>query len=101
MELDWVYPERMKRTKGVRMMNIKIGKITHYYDKIGVAVLQLAKTIKVGDKIKISGHDREFTQDVDSLQMDNKPIKNAKPKNSVGLKVNQPVKDNDEVYKIG
>lgn len=42
-------------------MNVKVGKITHYYDKIGVAVVKVSKTIKVGDKIKISGHDKEFS----------------------------------------
>lgn len=82
-------------------MNVKVGKITHYYDKIGVAVVKVIKTIKVGDKIKISGHDQEFTQNVESLQMEYKPVKSAKPKSSVGLKVSKPVKDNDEVYKIG
>ena len=81
-------------------MNIKIGKITHYYDKIGVAVVKAAKTIKVGDKIKISGHDQEFTQNVDSMQLEHKPVKSAKAKSSVGLKVTKPVKENDEVYKV-
>ena len=83
------------------MMNIKVGKITHYYDHISVAVVAVVKTIKVGDHIKISGHDKEFTQEVDSLQFELKPIKIAKAKTSVGLKVKQPVKENDEVYKIG
>ncbi|MBI3380178.1 hypothetical protein HY029_05475 [Candidatus Gottesmanbacteria bacterium] len=82
-------------------MNIKVGKVTHYYDHIGVAVVAVVKTIKVGDRIKISGHDKEFTQEVDSLQMDLKPIKRAKSKTSVGLKVTQSVKENDEVYKVG
>ena len=81
-------------------MNIKIGKITHYYDKIGVAVVKAAKTIKVGDKIKISGHDQEFTQNVDSMQLEHKPVKSAKAKSSVGLKVTKHVKENDEVYKV-
>lgn len=82
-------------------MNVKVGKVTHYYDHIGVAVVSVTKTLKVGDKIKIVGHDREFTQDVDSLQLDHKPIRSAKAKSSVGMKVNQPVKDSDAVYKIG
>lgn len=82
-------------------MNVKVGKVTHYYDHIGVAVVVVAKTIKVGDKIKIVGHDGEFTQDVDSLQLEHKPIKSAKAKTSVGMKVIQPVKDNAQVYKVG
>lgn len=82
-------------------MNVKVGKVTHYYDHIGVAVVAVAKTIKVGDKIKIKGHDGEFTQSVDSLQLEHKAIKSAKPKTSVGMKVDQPVKEHAEVYKVG
>ena len=81
-------------------MDVKVGKVTHYYDHIGVAVVLLSKTIKVGDKIKIAGHDKQFIQNVDSLQFDHKPIKSAKPKTSVGMKVNQSVKDSDILYKV-
>lgn len=82
-------------------MNIKVGKISHYYDKIGVAVIDVVKPIKVGDKIKIIGHDKEFTQDIVSLQMEHMSIEKAKAKVSVGMKVDRPVKDGDEVYKVG
>lgn len=80
-------------------MTKKIGRVTHYYDKIGVAVLELVKPLTVGDKIKISGHDKEFVQYVLSMQMDYKEIKKAKKGDSIGLKVDQPVKENDQVYK--
>ncbi|MBI4990844.1 hypothetical protein HZB96_02000 [Candidatus Gottesmanbacteria bacterium] len=80
-------------------MDVKVGKITHYYDKIGVAVLELVKPLSVGDKIKISGHDKEFTQEVVSMQVEHKEIKKAKKGDSIGLKVDQPVKENDQVYK--
>lgn len=82
-------------------MDTKVGKIVHYYDKIGVAVLELDKTISVGDKIKISGHDKEFIQEVVSVQVEHQSIKKAKKGDSVGLKVDQPVKENDQVYKVG
>lgn len=82
-------------------MNIKVGRISHYYDKIGVAVIEVAKPIKVGDKIKIIGHDKEFTQDIVSLQMEHLNVEKAKAKSSVGMKVDSPVKDGDEVYKVG
>lgn len=83
----------------MRKLNTKVGKITHYYDKIGVAIIKVEKSIKVGDKIKISGHDQEFTQDIDSLQLEHTPVKSAKKGVSVGLKVIKPVKENDQVYK--
>ncbi len=78
----------------------KIGKITHYYDKIGVAVLELAKPLAVGDKIKISGHDKEFIQEIVSMQIEHQDIKKAKKGDSIGLKIDQPVKENDVVYKV-
>lgn len=81
-------------------MDQKIGKVTHYYNKIGVAVVELKKPLSVGDKIKISGHDKEFTQEVASMQMEHQEIKKAKAKQSIGLKVDQPVKENDEVFKV-
>jgi hypothetical protein len=44
-------------------MDIQIGKITHYYDKIGVAVIEVTnQQLKMGDLVKFSGHDHEFTQ---------------------------------------
>lgn len=81
-------------------MDQKIGKVTHYYNKIGVAVVELKKALTVGDKIKISGHDKEFTQDVISMQMEHQEVKKAKAKDDIGLKVDQPVRENDEVFKV-
>jgi len=78
----------------------KVGKITHYYDRIGVAVVEVLAPIKVGDRIKISGHDQEFEQEVTSMQVEHENIQKAKKGDSVGLKVDQPVKKGDEVYKV-
>lgn len=82
------------------MADVKIGKITHYFDKIGVAVVELAGTLASGDTIKISGHDSEFTQVVDSMQVEHEQISEAKKGDAVGMKVSQPVKEGDVVYKI-
>lgn len=71
--------------------------MTHYYDKIGVAVVKLSQTMKKGDKIKISGHDKEFAQVVDSMQVEHQQIVEAKKGDEVGLKVDQPVKESDVV----
>lgn len=83
------------------MTDTKVGKIVHYYDKIGVAVVKVASSIKVGDRIKISGHDKEFEQEVASMQVEHQNINQAKKGDDVGMKVDQPVKDGDEVYKVG
>lgn len=81
-------------------MEVKVGKITHYYNKIGVAVVELVKPLAVGDRIKISGHDKEFIQEVTSMQTEHQQVKKTKKGDSIGLKVDQLVKENDQVYKI-
>lgn len=82
------------------MANVKVGKVSHYFDKISVAVIRVAKPLKVGDNIKISGHGNEFTQSVDSIQVEHKEIKTAKKGLSIGMKVIQAVRENDEVYRV-
>jgi len=85
---------------GERMTDTQIGKITHYFDKIGVAVLELTATLKTGDRIKISGHDNEFEQDITSMQIEHEQVAEANKGQSIGLKVDQPVKEGDAVYKV-
>ena len=80
-------------------MAVKLGTITHYYDKIGVAVVKVVKPIKVGDTVKISGPGREFTQTVTSMQQDHKELNKAKKGDDIGLKVDKEVKPKDEVLK--
>lgn len=80
-------------------MAVKIGTITHYYDKIGVAVVKLVKPLAAGDSIKISGHGKEFTQVVSSIQKEHTELKKAKKGDDIGMKVDQSVKPKDEVFK--
>ena len=82
------------------MADKPIGKVSHYYDKIGVAVIDLLSTLKLGQTIKISGHDQEFSQEVSSMQMEHEKLEEAKKGQSVGLKVDKPVKEGDEVYLV-
>lgn len=82
------------------MADTLVGKIAHYYDKIGVAVIEVLSPIKVGEQIKISGHDKEFTQEVTSMQEEHEQIQEAQKGQAIGLKVDQPVKKGDEVYKV-
>ncbi|OIO45555.1 MAG: hypothetical protein COY72_00450 [Candidatus Nealsonbacteria bacterium CG_4_10_14_0_8_um_filter_35_10] len=77
-----------------------IGKITHYFGKIGVAVIKLEDTLKVGDTIKIVGGGAEFTQTVESMQIEHEQIQEAKTGESIGLKVLQKVKEGYKVYKL-
>ena len=74
-----------------------LGKITHYFSKIGVAIVKVENTIKVGDRILIEGGGKSFEQTVDSMQVDKDSIQVAKKGQEVGLKLIEPVKQN---YKI-
>lgn len=82
------------------MADQKVGTIVHYYDRIGVAVVNVLAPIKVGDKIKIVGHDQEFEMTIDSMQVEHENIQKAKKGDDVGMKVDQPVKKGDEVFKV-
>lgn len=74
------------------------GKVTHYYGHIGVAIVKLAAGLKVGDTVHIKGHSADFTQSVQSLQLDHAAIAKAAKGKEVGLKVDQKVHENDQVF---
>ncbi|MDP2741656.1 MAG: hypothetical protein Q8O66_03165 [bacterium] len=78
-----------------------IGKITHYFSNIGVAVIDVSSPLKVGDTIRIvGGEDTDFNQTVDSIQVDKEKIKTAKKGDSVGLKTEKKVREGYIVYKV-
>jgi translation elongation factor EF-1alpha len=81
-------------------MEVRLGEITHYYNRIGVAVLKLSDTIRVGDMINIVGYTTEFTQRVESLEINHQKVESAGPGDDVALKVWDYVRDGDEVFKI-
>jgi putative protease len=79
----------------------KVGKVTHYYDKIGVAVVELTGDLAVGDRIKfVRGGEDLFEQTVESIQVEHNKIDSAKKGETVGLKVDQPLKEGTEIYKL-
>jgi putative protease len=71
----------------------EVGKVTHYYGKIGVAIVELSGTLKVGDKIKVEGNLTEFEQTVDSMEVDRAPVEVAKKGDAVGIKVREKVNE--------
>jgi putative protease len=77
----------------------KIGSISHYYGNIGVAVVELTDTLKVGDKIMVKGSTSEFTQIVKSMQIEHEQVQEAGAGDSIGLKVKDRVRIGDKVYK--
>ena len=75
-----------------------IGMVTHFFDKISVAVVKLHAPLKIGDKIRIEGHGKSVTQTVTSMQIDYEQIKAAKKGQEVGMKTAKPVKAGDLMF---
>lgn len=77
-----------------------VGKITHFFPKVGVAVVKLEGVLKTGDKISIEKGDHIVEQTVDSMQVNHQNIPVAKPGDDVGMKTNEEVKPGAIVYKV-
>jgi len=83
------------------MADKRIGKVKHYFDKIGVAAVVFESKLSVGDKIKFAKNGKElFQQEVTSIQKEHESITTVKKGDDVGLKVDQPVKEGTEIFKI-
>lgn len=79
---------------------IKAGVITHYFNNIGVAVLDVTeKSLKVGDTIRIGEFAEGFEQKIESMQVEHQNVDEAKVGDEVGLKVLRLVSEKDVVYK--
>jgi selenocysteine-specific translation elongation factor len=78
----------------------RIGKVTHFFDHISVAVLALTDTVRVGDSLHFLGHGTDFMQTVSSMQIEHQSVESAKPGDDVALKVEQRVRPNDAVFRV-
>ena len=81
-------------------MEKRIGKVTHYFDRIGVAVLELEDGLQVGDTIHITGHRTDFTQQVNSMEIDHQKMQAVGAGADVALKVDEPVRAGDKIYRV-
>ena len=78
-----------------------IGKITHYFNKISVGIIEITDgELNVGDTIHIKGHTSDFTQQVASMQLEHSPIEKAKKGDAIGIKVESPVHEHDLVFMV-
>ena len=77
-----------------------IGKVSHYFSHIGVAVIDLKDILKSGDTIRISGGETDFSQQVESMEIEHEKVNQAKKGDSAGLKVSQKVREGYKVYKL-
>ena len=83
------------------MAEEKIGVVIHYWSKIGVAGLKITDgELNVGDTIHIKGHTSEFTQRVDSMQIENQKVEVARAGDEIGLEVADHAREHDEVFKV-
>jgi putative protease len=77
-----------------------IGKVTHFFGRISVAVLELTEPLKVGDTIHIKGHTTDLTQQVESMQIEHQAVEEAVPGDKVAIKVKDHVREHDVIYKV-
>ena len=82
------------------MSGIRVGEVTHFYDRISVAVIALTDTIRVGDTLHIFGHATDLQQTVTSLQIEHQAVTEAGSGQEVALKVTQRVRPHDAVFKL-
>ena len=78
---------------------VEVGRVTHFFAKISVAVIELIAPLAVGDTIMIKGPTIDFEQIVESMQIEHNDVQRAEAGQSIGLKVAQRVRENDIVYK--
>lgn len=77
-----------------------IGEVFNYFEKVGVIAIKLKDKLRLGDSIRIVGGDKDFTEVVDSMQINGKNVENAKSGDSVGIKIRESVNKGYKVYKV-
>ena len=78
-----------------------VGKVTHYYSNLQVAVVHLDRgALQVGDIIHVKGHTTDFEQRVDSMEIEHERIERAEPGDIFGLKVRDHAREHDVIYKV-
>jgi translation elongation factor EF-1alpha len=85
-------PEKAKEKK-------LVGRVTHFFTNISVAVIELSDALKKGETVSIEGTTTNFEQKVDSMQIHNNPVDEAKAGDAIGIKVKDRVREGDQVYK--
>ena len=83
------------------MAEVEIGKVTHYFGKAGVVAIQITRDVlQVGDVIHFKGHTSDFTQTIESMQIDNTTVVEAVVGQVIGLRVKEHVREHDQVFKL-
>ncbi|MBN2065854.1 MAG: hypothetical protein JW771_03490 [Candidatus Thermoplasmatota archaeon] len=83
------------------MVEEKIGVVEHFFTHVSVAAIKITEgELKVGDTIHIVGSHTDFTQKIESMEINRTPVQSVKPGDDVGIKVNDRVREHDIVYKV-
>jgi len=83
------------------MVEEKIGIVEHFFNKVGVAAIRITNgELKIGDTIHVVGAHTDFTQKIDSMEIDRNPVELVKEGDDVGIKVKDRVREHDIVYKM-
>jgi len=78
----------------------EVGEVIHFFGKIMVAAIKLSDTVKTGDKLLVEGATTGFEQVIESMQIDNNDVPEAKAGDDIGIKVKERVREGDRVYKV-
>lgn len=82
------------------MAEMEVGRVSHYFNKINVAAIDLTGTLSIGDTIHVKGHTSDWTQTVDSIQIEHDSVEKAGPGDSIGILVPEHAHVHDVVYKV-
>ncbi|MBU1669787.1 MAG: hypothetical protein KKF41_08120 [Actinobacteria bacterium] len=82
------------------MPEVEVGKVAHFFNKIGVAAINLSGDLSVGDMIHIKGHTSDWTQTVESMQIEHDQVEKAGAGESVGIRVPEHAHEHDVVFKV-
>ena len=82
------------------MAEVEIGKVSDFFAKPVVAGITLTGAVKTGDTVHILGHTTDLEFSVDSMQIDNANVSEAKPGDLIGIKVPDRVRAGDTVYLV-
>ena len=85
---------------GGAVPEVEVGRVEHYFDRIGVVGIALTDRIAIGDAIHIKGHTTDLTHAVDSMQIDNADVAEAGDGDSVGIVVGECCRVGDHVFRV-
>ncbi|MFL7893190.1 MAG: hypothetical protein ACK2UM_13555 [Anaerolineales bacterium] len=77
-----------------------VGEVNHFYNRIGVAVVDLVDMLQIGDQVHFFGRSTDFRQEVGSMQIEHEPITEARKGQEIAMKVERRVRNHDKVYKL-